>query len=136
MQLSRQVIRFIIVGISNTIIGYSIFLLSLYLLPPIAIRAALSQVICYIPALLWSYYWNSRWTFGGAMMSNQSFARFIMVQLSLFALSSLIIGLGVDYAGLPASPVWFVVMAFIIVLNFLATKFIVFRATGNGKAND
>jgi len=122
----EECIRFLTIGVSNTILGFSLFHLSLFLLPPISFKASTAQVISYVPAVLWSYFWNSRWTFKQNMMTGNSFARFIGVQLLLIALSILFIGLLVDLWRYSPTLSWIAVMSFIAVLNFLLTKYFVF----------
>ncbi len=53
-----SVVRFGVVGVSNTLLGYSVFRGAHRVLP-----AAASQALSYLVGMLWSYYWNRRWTF-------------------------------------------------------------------------
>lgn len=129
MLLRKAFSRFVIIGCTNTLVSFMVFQISLFLLPPLPIRAAVAQVICYIPGLIWSFYWNSKWTFKQHNTGISTFGRFVIIQLFFLTISSLFIGIGVDYMKLSPTLVWIIIMSFIIILNFLATKYFVFKNT-------
>lgn len=62
-----QFIKFGIVGLSNTVISYVIYLVSLLLFQKINIFPKvdylISQVIAFILSVLWSFYWNRKFVF-------------------------------------------------------------------------
>jgi putative flippase GtrA len=116
--LSPTLLRFIIVGLSNTVISYLAFIGLHRLLE----TAFFAQAIAYAAGICWSYAWNSRWTFGQAAYSRAQFVRFVVAQLSLLALSALLIGVAVDGLRLHATASWLAVMALITIVNYLVTK--------------
>jgi putative flippase GtrA len=120
--LSPTLLRFIVVGLSNTVISYLVFIGLHRLLE----TAFLAQALAYAAGICWSYAWNSRWTFGQAAYSRAQFVRFVVTQLSLLAASSVLIGIAVDALRLHATASWVVVMALVTIVNYLVTKHWVF----------
>jgi len=115
---SPTLLRFVVVGLSNTLISYLIFILLHGLLGV----AFASQAVSYAVGILWSYAWNSRWTFEQASYSRTQFIKFILAQLSLLAASALLLGLAVDILQLHATASWIAIMALITLVNYVVTK--------------
>jgi putative flippase GtrA len=118
--------RFLIIGLSNTLISYFVFVLSLYILPGFYIKTSIAQILSYASGMLWSFYWNRTWTFAATQAVPRQLNRFLLVQLGLLALSALLMGILVDYFILPATPCWVVVMVLITIVNYLLQKSWVF----------
>jgi putative flippase GtrA len=116
------VVRFLLVGVSNTAIGAGLFWFAHRTLP-----AAPSQVIAYSISTCWSYYWNRRWTFQSQGKLASEAIRFFSLQTGFMVLSATLLGLLVDHARLPAAPSWFAVVALITVLNFIAQRYWAFK---------
>jgi len=53
-----SVVRFGVVGVSNTALGFGVFWSAHHLMPAMG-----AQCLSYAVGMLWSYYWNRRWTF-------------------------------------------------------------------------
>ena len=117
-----SVIRFGVVGVSNTAIGFGVFWTLHHLMP-----AAGAQGVAYTLGGLWSYYWNRRWTFQSRGKVAGEASRFLSLQLGFMLLSSALLGLLVDRAHLPTLPCWVAVSAFITVLNFVASRYWAFK---------
>jgi putative flippase GtrA len=115
-------IRFGIVGVSNTAIGFGAFW-SLHRVLP----AAAAQGIGYTLGTLWSYYWNRRWTFQSQGKVASEASRFFSLQIGFMLLSSGLLGLLVDHAHLPSWPCWLAVSVLITVLNFVASRYWAFK---------
>lgn len=62
-----QFLKFGVVGVSNTIVSYVTYLISLYLLKKAAIsdnyNYLIAQAIQFIISVAWSYYWNNKKVF-------------------------------------------------------------------------
>lgn len=62
-----QFVKFGIVGVSNTIISYLLYLVSLYLLAkggvPPSVDYIIAQFIGFVLSVLWSFYWNRKMVF-------------------------------------------------------------------------
>jgi len=117
-----SLVRFGVVGVTNTAIGFGAFWSFHRVL-----RAAAAQGIAYTLGTLWSYYWNRRWTFQSRGKVASEASRFFTLQIGFMLLSSALLGLLVDHAHLPSWPCWLAVSAFITVLNFVASRYWAFK---------
>ena len=117
-----SLVRFGLVGVSNTAIGFGAFW-GLHRV----LRAAAAQGIAYTIGTLWSYYWNRRWTFQSQGKVASEASRFFGLQIGFMLLSSALLGVLVDHAHFPPWPCWFAVSALITILNFLASRYWAFK---------
>lgn len=117
-----SLVRFGVVGVSNTAISFAAFW-SLHR----AAGAAAAQGIAYTLGTLWSYYWNRRWTFQSRGKVASEAGRFFSLQIGFMLLSSALLGLLVDRAHLPSGLCWLAVSALITVLNFVASRYWAFK---------
>lgn len=62
-----QFIKFGIVGMSNTVISYAIYVLALFVLQIASVSEnidyLIAQIIAFILSVLWSFYWNNKYVF-------------------------------------------------------------------------
>jgi putative flippase GtrA len=116
------VVRFLVVGVSNTAMGAGIFWFAHRSLP-----AAPSQFLSYTISTIWSYYWNRRWTFQSQGKVASEALRFFSVQSGFMLLSTTLLGLLVDREHFPTLPSWAGTVALITVLNFLASRYWAFK---------
>jgi putative flippase GtrA len=119
-----SVVRFGIVGVSNTVIGYTVFRGAHRVFP-----AAASQGLSYLVGMLWSYYWNRRWTFRSQSNVTAEAVRFFSLQIGFLLLSASLLGLLVDRLGQNPSLSWFGTAVLITLLNFTLSRFWAFRAS-------
>lgn len=65
MEKIKQFIKFGIVGCSNTIISYIIYLLTLFVLKPFSLPwdYFVGNIISFLISVLWSFYWNEHFVF-------------------------------------------------------------------------
>lgn len=82
-----QIIKFIIVGVSNTAITTSTYLL----LVSLGLNYNLSNVIGYIVGTLNSYIWNKSWVFKQNSSKAKTFVKFIMVNLITLSVNSIVL---------------------------------------------
>ena len=78
-----SVVRFGLVGVSNTVLGYTVFRGAHRVA-----AAAVSQALSYLVGMLWSYYWNRRWTFKSQGNVASEAARFFSLQVGFLLLSA------------------------------------------------
>jgi putative flippase GtrA len=126
-----RLMRFLVLGCSNTLISYSVFAALMYVDPfPAHIQAGLSQVFSYASGLAWAAVWSRRWAFrdGRSVTLVPQTARFLAVQLGCLVLSAALIGFAVDQFRLQPSTAWLAVMTLITALNYLALTLWVFPA--------
>jgi putative flippase GtrA len=117
-----SVIRFGVVGVSNTVIGGGAYWSLHHVMP-----AAAAQGIAYTLGTLWSYYWNRRWTFQSQGKVASEASRFFGLQIGFMLLSSALLGLLVDRAHFPSALCWVAVSATITLLNFVASRYWAFK---------
>lgn len=131
-------LRFIIVGLSNTLISYGLFWLALNALPDIAAKATLAQALSYAGGIIWSFYWNRRWTFAAKQPAAQhgparQAGKFLLLQILLLVFSSLIVGLLVDVLSFAATPSWLAVMFIVTLINYYLQKHWVFQSKSHSE---
>lgn len=117
-----RVVRFGLVGVSNTALSFGIFWAAHHLMP-----AAGAQCVSYAIAMLWSYYWNRRWTFQSQGKVASEASRFFTTQIAFMLLSSAMLGYLVDRQHLPTAPCWLGTVAIVTVLNFLVSRYWSFK---------
>jgi len=124
--LHIQLSKFIIVGISNTIISYLVFIVAFNSL--LISNAFASQAISYSAGIVWSFYWNEKWTFSSEIKRSTLLVRFFSLQITLLFLSSFVMGFAAKNLNWNITLMWFLVMGFITVTNFVFSKILVFKS--------
>jgi putative flippase GtrA len=119
--------RFLLVGATNFLVSYAVFVLAMWALPALTVRAMVAQALSYAAGIGWSFLWNRRFTFQSAGPASAQFRRFLVLQLALLAASSLAIGGLVDGAGLSANAAWLAVMTLVTLINYRLSRRWVFR---------
>jgi putative flippase GtrA len=118
--------RFVIVGASNTLLSFGLFHAALAVLGNVSGRGLISQGLSYAGGILWSYYWNRRWTFRSQQRVLPEIQRFVIAQVAFMLASSGLVGVAVDLLEGDPTLSWVAVMALITLLNYLVTKTWVF----------
>ena len=119
--------KFMIVGLSNFVVSYGTFLAFVAIFSKSALSAGMAQAVSYSAGIVWSYYWNGRWTFGIQSTNGNTFMKFALLQVTLMVISSISIGMWVAQSGLAPGIIWILVMVPITILNFVGTRQFVFR---------
>lgn len=123
--LENSLFRFIVVGISNTLISYLVFAAFYFLV--FTNNAWVSQLFSYGSGIIWSFYWNRKWTFESHGNALTRFVFFILMQISMLLLSSYAIHILVDMFKHNPTLSWVGVMAVITVLNYMGSRYWIFR---------
>ncbi len=126
--LAKPIVRFGIVGVSNNVLGYSVFRLVLAIAPPFAARTAVAQCACYVAGMIWSFFLNKYWTFTSEGNSVKQAARFFALQGTLMLVSALAMGGLVDVGGLNPSLAWVLIQSVMISLNYVLSRNWAFRS--------
>ena len=130
-----QFIKFGLVGVSNTIISYVIYLLSLLLfqknnfLPSSDYLVA--QVIAFILSVLWSFYWNRKYVFNADSDEVPWFQALIKTYIS-YAFTGLFLNtilsiLWVQVVGISKMVAPIINLLVSVPLNFIMNKFWAFK---------
>jgi putative flippase GtrA len=120
--------RFLVVGLSNALISFIVYLVMLALLPHAVGMTSLAQAIAYGAGTFWSYAWNRIWVFGSRNKVIEEGSRFLIVQVSLMLISIAAIGVAADGLGTDPVRAWIAVMAVITILNFLLLRWWTFAS--------
>lgn len=131
-----QFVKFGIVGLSNTIIGYLIYVVSLK-----CIRRAdlfqntdiyIAQLIMFLLSVLWSFYWNNKAVFKAEEEEHRNLGLALLKTYAAYAFTSLFLSeilllLWVDVLGISeyAAPVINLIIT--VPLNFIIQKFWAFK---------
>lgn len=123
--IQYQFVKFLIIGLTNTAISYLVFWLSYNLF--LHKNVFLSQCCSYFAGIVWSFYWNHKWTFSSKKKRLPLFVKFMTVQISLLLLSAGIMSICSKDYFFNVNIIWLIVMGFMTLLNFLLSKIIVFK---------
>ena len=123
---ASRISRFVGIGITNALVSYLVFGISMWFLEGYALRAAYAQIFGFGAGAVWSFFWNRNWTFesDGHLVSQG--VRFFIIQGILLILSAALMSITVDFLHWPYTPTWIGVMGFITVANYLSLRYLVF----------
>jgi putative flippase GtrA len=92
-----------------------------------SVDAALANVFGHSAGVVNSFFWNKHWTFGAQNRTASRFGRFVLSAVASLLLSSATLLLFIDLLGWWYLPVWIVTVCAVTLVNFLMTKYWVFR---------
>lgn len=121
-----HLVKFLIIGASNTVISYTVFFVLYNTV--LARDAFYSQCLSYTAGILWSFIWNKRWTFAEGPRRRSSFPPFMALQLVLLLISAFALDAAKGNLHWNITIIWLCVMAVTTAINFVVTKYLVFRA--------
>ena len=88
-----QFVKFCIVGLSNTVISYILYSVSLLLFRGLGILKGydylVAQVIQFVMSVLWSYYWNNRYVFRLGADEKRSFWKSLIKTYASYSFTGL-----------------------------------------------
>lgn len=91
----KQFIKFGIVGVSNTVISYLIYIVALKIFQKSGLFPTadylISSVIAFLLSVLWSFYWNNKYTFKKENTDERSIWRTLFKTYMSYALTGLIL---------------------------------------------
>lgn len=119
-----RAVKFGLTGVANTLVDYLVFTVLVIL----NVNVYFSQICSFSAGMLNSYLVNRRWTF----QSKQRFfslqiVKFILANLSVLAVSMLLLKLFIDFAGWPVLIAKLGAVCITMVLNFIISRLWVFR---------
>ena len=131
---TRQFIRFCIVGFSNTLIGYIIYVISMVVLSSFQYRFdyLVSNIISFIISVFWSFYFNQKFVF--QLKTNRLFDTFLSLlrcyssyTISCVLLYNIMAFLLVEIYVLNKYFVPIICLTITIPLNFILNKYWTFK---------
>lgn len=133
-----QFVKFGIVGLSNTVISYVIYVVTLILfqknnLIP-SVDYLVAQVIAFILSVLWSFYWNNKFVFEKADNEERNIVHALIKTYISYAFTGLFLNsilslLWVEVFGIPKIIAPIINLLVSVPLNFIMNKFWAFRKT-------
>lgn len=131
-----QFIRFGIVGVSNTVVSYMLYVFFLLIFQYLQIFSFVDYVIAHIAAyllsVLWSFYWNNRMVFKVENGEKRSWWQaliktYISYLFSGIVIHSLLLVLWVQILGISEFIAPIISLVICIPLNFIMNKFWAFK---------
>jgi putative flippase GtrA len=121
-----QAIKFLAVGVLNTLVDAGLYLaLTRWL--GLAALPTLAKGISYGAGVLNSFYWNRSWTFRSDANTIGALIAFVLANLAALALNAGIMHLGLNMLQLPESIAFVAATGSTPVWSFTISKFVVFR---------
>lgn len=137
-----QFIKFGIVGLSNTLISYVIYAVSLLLFQRFAIFGTnaylISQVLAFVISVAWSFYWNNKYVFTQNEGETRSIWRallktYISYSFTGLFLNTLLLILWVQLLHISEFIAPIINLLVSVPLNFIINKFWAFRSKPSEK---
>ena len=128
-----QFVKFGLIGVTNTLLGYFIYLLVIWLLKPynFAFDYILGSVLGFIISVLWSFYWNNKLVFTEDKANRNILKSLMKTYLSYastgLVLSNILLYVFVDLIGISKTIAPFINLLITVPLNFILNKYWAFR---------
>jgi putative flippase GtrA len=117
-----QLIRFLCVGLLNTIVGYgSFFILVNYM------NYLIALLIAHLIGVTHSYLWNNYWIFKVNRLDLIEFLRFNVVYAAVYVVNAVMLFIGVEGFGVDPRLAQLVILPFTTLISFAGQKFWTFK---------
>lgn len=135
-QIIMQFIKFGVVGVSNTVISYVIYVVGLIVLQKIHFLPQydylFAQIAAFVLSVLWSFYWNNKMVFTLETGKKRSIGRaliktFVSYSITGLFLSSILLFLWVDVLGISEYIAPLINLMITVPLNFIMNKMWAFK---------
>ncbi len=123
-KMNKTFIRFIFVGILNTIIGYSVIMVLFHL---IGLTYGISYFLSYVIGVIISFFLNRQFVFSSKNHKLREFFRFMVAFFVSYSISYLFLYLFVEYKILHENIAFFAGMVVYSTLFYLLNKHITFK---------
>lgn len=123
-----QSIKFIIVGVLNTIVGFIVYAVYIHFIQDNYLHALISS---HVIGVMHSYLWNNKWTFQQKKYNTISVIKFISVYVITFFVNLFLLTLLVDTIGMNKLIAQAIALFLTTVVSFFGHKYWSFRASKN-----
>lgn len=132
-----QFIKFGIVGVSNTVLAYVLYVLSLLVLQQAKlfpkIDYLIAQIVAFILSVLWSFYWNNKYVFVTEQGKSRNLIKtllktYVSYSFTGLFLNSILLVLWVKIIGISEFVAPIINLLISVPLNFIINKFWAFKA--------
>ena len=110
--------KFVVVGLANTLLSFLIFALLIH----VGVYYVIAQVIAFLIGAIQSYVVNRYWTFSLPGFSVTTLLRYLSAQLLVLALSTSLLVMFVEVAGLPKLLAQAIALPLTAVTNFVIIR--------------
>ena len=121
--LSVEFIKFALIGVLNTLVGYGIY--SLLLCLKFHYLAAL--LISFLFAVLNSYFWNKYWVFSSSHHFKKELPRFVIVYVATLAINIVFLPVFVELLKMDPRIAQLFFFIFLPIITFIGLKYWGFR---------
>lgn len=131
-----QFIKFGIVGISNTVISYVIYVVALFLFRIVGASEnmdyLIAQIIAFILSVLWSFYWNNKYVFDNTNVAKRNTCKALLKTYISYAFTGLFLNsilsiVWVQVLGISKLLAPIINLLISVPLNFIMNKFWAFK---------
>jgi putative flippase GtrA len=131
-----QFVKFGIVGVSNTVISYVLYVVSLLILQRLVVLVdrdyLIAQILSFVLSVLWSFYWNNRIVFRVEQGESRSLLAalaktYISYSFTGLFLNGFLLIIWVQELGISEFIAPLINIVFTVPLNFLLNKFWAFK---------
>ena len=135
-----QFIKFGIVGLSNTILSYVLYLLVLFILKPynLFFDAYIASIVSFVLSVLWSFVWNNRFVFKSEKGERNIFKALIKTYISYgftgFLLANALLYLWINVLKIPKEVAPLISLIITVPTNFILNKFWAFKTKGKSNS--
>lgn len=132
----RQFLKFGIIGLTNTILFYILYLVFLGLFKHIKVFAEydylISSVMAFFISAIWSFYWNNKYTFKNSDGVKRSLLKTFIKSVLSYSITGLLLQnvllyVLVEFCGLPKEIVPLLILMITVPLNFILNKYWAFN---------
>ena len=130
MNCKIQIIKFMIVGVTNTLVSFLVYILTIFLLKDLNIEFdyIIALIVSFIIGVLWSYKFNKKFVFkincNGISSILKSYFSYFFTGI---VITNIISFYCVTCLGIGKIAVFFIIILFTFPMNFLMHKYWVFR---------
>ena len=119
-----NIVKFSIVGVSNTVLNFVIFIL----LDNLGINYMVASITAYSLSIINSYFWNSRLVFKCENKNKKSVViKFIILNLIGLSINTLLMGVLVGVLQIKKIVAMFIVTLLVMCMNYVLNKIWVFK---------
>ena len=128
-----QFIKFGLIGVTNTLLSYGIYMLVIWILTPynISFDYLIGSVLGFIISVLWSFFWNNKLVFNKDAEKRSIWKSLLKTYLSYAAtgivLTNVLLYIFVDLMGISKAVAPFIGLLITVPLNFVLNKYWAFR---------
>ena len=128
-----QFVKFALIGVTNTLLSYGIYMLVIWLLTPynISFDYIIGSVLGFIISVLWSFYWNNKLVFNKDSEKRSILKSLLKTYLSYAAtgivLANILLYVFVDIMEISKVVAPFIGLLITVPLNFVLNKYWAFR---------